>query len=350
MNPATTHKLYFRDARHMSALPDHSVHLVVTSPPYPMIALWDGVFAALDPEIAAALAAGEGAAAFERMHRLLQPVWRECVRVLVPGGILCLNIGDATRKIGGEFRLFSNHSRTLQDCLALGLDNLPNIIWRKPANAPNKFMGSGMLPPGAYVTLEHEYILIFRKGSPRRFTTPPERQQRRESAYFWEERNAWFSDVWFDLKGEGQPLNHRGLRERSGAFPFELPYRLIHMFSVRDDTVLDPFAGTGTTLLAAMAARRHSVGYELNPGFGAYFAARAEKAPARANRRIRERLAQHRRFVQERHRQGHLLKYRNIAHDLPCVSRQEQHLRLPLLTRVRPCGENTWCAEYEDIS
>jgi modification methylase len=74
-------------------------------------------------------------------------------RILIPGGIMCINIGDTTKTIDNKFCLYSNHSRILTHCLSLGFDNLPNIIWRKQTNAPNKFMGSGMLPVGAYVTL-----------------------------------------------------------------------------------------------------------------------------------------------------------------------------------------------------
>lgn len=153
----------------MSGIEDASVDLVVTSPPYPMIEMWDAMFAEQDASIDVTLIENQPEQAFERMHRLLDSVWQECFRVMRPAGILCINIGDATRTIAKEFRLYSNHSRILQSCLSLGLRNLPNIIWRKQTNAPNKFMGSGMLPAGAYVTLEHEYILIFRKEGKRLF-------------------------------------------------------------------------------------------------------------------------------------------------------------------------------------
>ena len=102
--------------------------------------------------------------AFELMHAELDKVWDECFRVLKSGGFLCINIGEATRTVGNEFRLYNNSSRIVSHCTGLGMVNLPNILWRKQTNAPNKFMGSGMLPCGAYVTLEHEWILIFRKG------------------------------------------------------------------------------------------------------------------------------------------------------------------------------------------
>ena len=104
-------------------------------------------------------------------------------------------------------------------------------------------MGSGMLPAGAYVTLEHEYILIVRKGSKREFKTEVEKENRRESALFWEERNVWYSDVWTDIKGTEQKLPKAMSRLRSAAFPFELAYRLINMYSVKGDVILDSISG-----------------------------------------------------------------------------------------------------------
>ena len=166
-----------------------------------------------------------------------------------------------------RFALWPNHARILEACLLFGFDNLPAILWRKPTNAPNKFMGSGMLPAGAYVTLEHEYILILRKGGKREFTSPATKENRRQSALFWEERNQWFSDIWMDLKGTRQAMGKQKKRNRSGAFPFELAYRLINMYSVKGDWILDPYLGTGTTTLAAIASGRNSVGYEIENTF-----------------------------------------------------------------------------------
>jgi len=265
----TTHQLYFADAGKMKAVTDQSIDLVVTSPPYPMIEMWDDTFAGQSKKVAAALGDREGNQAFEAMHQVLDRVWDEVVRVLKPGGFACINIGDATRTIGERFKLYPNHARILSCLYAKGLSPLPAILWRKQSNAPNKFMGSGMLPAGAYVTLEHEYVLILRKGDKREFERPDEKAARRKSAVFWEERNLWFSDVWMDLKGARQEMLDKKVRERSGAFPFELPYRLINMYSVAGDTVLDPFSGAGTTMAAAMVAARNSIGFELEADFSA---------------------------------------------------------------------------------
>lgn len=344
----THHRLIFENARQMSALPAESVHLVVTSPPYPMIAMWDDVYAGLNPAIREALQAGDGPGAFDLMHRELRPVWAGAYRVLIPGGLLCVNIGDATRKVDGEFFLYPSHARIIETCRELGFRNLPNILWRKQTNAPNKFMGSGMLPAGAYVTLEHEYILVFRKAGPRRFDTPEARQNRRESAIFWEERNRWFSDVWTDLKGTGQGLGDPSVRERSGAFPFELAYRLILMYSVTDDTVLDPFLGTGTTTLAAMAARRHSVGFELDAGLRDVIAGQFQNSPDILNNRIRDRIRQHQRFLKEYAGSGKHPKHRNDSLDVACISRQETALRLWELTGIRATSPDEYRADYRE--
>ena len=157
--------------------------------------MWDGMFAELDPQIGELLESDEAWAAWEAMHCQLDRVYIECFRVLQPGCIAVINMGDATRTVAGDFQLFPNHARVLQGMRAAGFSPLPDILWRKPTNSPNKFMGSGMLPAGAYVTYEHEYILVFRKGSKRIFSTPAQKENRRESAFFWEERNRWFSDV-----------------------------------------------------------------------------------------------------------------------------------------------------------
>lgn len=325
----TTHRVHAGDARALAPLADASVALVVTSPPYPMIAMWDGLFSALDP--AAPHPTHAPAAAFEAQHRVLDAVWAECHRVLVPGGMLCVNIGDATRTLGGEFRLWSNHARVLRAAEALGFAVLPDILWRKPTNAPNKFMGSGMLPGGAYVTYEHEYILVLRKGGARRFVGEAATRARRESAYFWEERNVWFSDVWTDLLGAGQALarparEDTALRARSAAFPLELPARLIAMYSMYGDTVLDPFVGTGTTQLAAACAGRSSVGVEREPELAAGILARLGDAPRL--RRGAARLAAHRRFVDARIAAGKTLAHHNAPHDVPVITAQERALCL----------------------
>lgn len=342
----TCHRILAGDAGHLAAVPDESVDLVVTSPPYPMIEMWDGIFSAQDASIALALDSEDGWTAFRRMHDVLDRVWRELSRVLVSGGIACINIGDATRTIREEFALYPNHARILSSFVELGFTPLPAILWRKQTNAPNKFMGSGMMPPGAYVTLEHEYVLVLRKGDKRGFPSEAAKSNRRRSAFFWEERNHWFSDVWFDLKGTEQDLGRKDLRERSGAFPFELPYRLIHMFSVQGDTVLDPFAGTGTTLFAAMAAARNSAGVEIDPALVPLIRSGFEAVPRIARERAEARLTAHREFVAKRFEEKGSFGYRNACYGFPVVTRQEIDLALPVLRSVDRKNEGEIFAEY----
>lgn len=330
----TKHKINWCDAVRLKAVPDASVDLVVTSPPYPMIAMWDAIFGKQKANINKAIKKGRGFEAFEAMHGLLDQVWKECYRVLKPGRFVCINIGDATRTIKDEFALYPNHARILSNLISLGFTPLPNIIWHKQTNAPNKFMGSGMLPAGAYVTLEHEYILVARKGGKRLFQKPEEKQYRRESAFFWEERNVWFSDIWYDIKGSRQALTDNTLRKRSAAFPFEIPYRLINMYSVKQDTVLDPFLGTGTTLWAAMASGRNSVGVEIDPHFRKTIFTNLETVVARANYRMEERMVQHHRFVDDRLNDGFQFKHINVNYGFPVMTTQEKRLKLEQITRV----------------
>ena len=329
----TDHAVVTGDARELS-LPADSVDLVVTSPPYPMIEMWDDIFAALDPAIGDALDADDGQRAFEAMHDVLDVVWEQLQRVLVEGGIAAINVGDATRTLD-RFRQYPNAGEITRRMVDYGFDPLPDIVWRKPANSGAKFMGSGMVPPNAYPTLEHESILLFRNGPRRSF--PPGDETRYESAYFWEERNQWFSDLW-EMTGTPQGLD-AGLRERSGAFPVEVPLRLIRMFSIYGDTVLDPFWGTGTTTLAAMLAGRDSVGYERDADLRAAFDDRIEGLPDRSRQRATRRLERHREWVNERQDSGEELGYENDHYDTPVRTKQERTLRLYAVESVEETAE-----------
>ena len=344
----TVHRTHFKDSRNMREIDSASVELVVTSPPYPMIEMWDEVFGAHDSAIRKALKTNDGQTAFALMHRVLDTVWKEIHRILKPGGLVCINIGDAARTIRGSFMLYPNHARILTRLLDLGFTPLPAILWRKQTNAPNKFMGSGMLPAGAYVTLEHEHILVVRKGAKRQFATADEKRRRRQSAIFWEERNAWFSDVWLELKGTRQNLRKEAGRRRSGAYPFELAYRLISMFSVKGDTVLDPFLGTGTTLNAAAAAGRNSIGYEIEPGFRRDISSKARGMISPAGQRIRARIDDHLAFVNRCRETGRELKHLNRNYHFPVVTGQETELLLDLPEAVSPAEPDGFHVSYSE--
>lgn len=343
----TTHTLIYQDSSKLGTLNDESIDLVVTSPPYPMIEMWDGLFVQSNPDIGEFLEKGDHINAFESMHRILDEVWDELFRVMKSGSFACINIGDATRTIKNKFQLYANHSRIQKKCFEIGFDVLPLILWRKQTNAPNKFMGSGMLPAGAYVTLEHEYILIFRKGNKRIFAAAEEKRNRMQSSFFWEERNTWFSDIW-DFKGIRQEINDQELRSRSAAFPFLLPFRLINMYSVFGDTVLDPFLGTGTSTLAAIAAGRNSVGYEVDQSFSMLIKNRIDKELPGLNNYNLHRLKNHISFVEDYAKGKGGLKYRNNYFGFPVMTKQERELMLVFVKSAEEIGNNVFKVSYFD--
>lgn len=256
----------------MSELASGSVQLMVTSPPYPMIQMWDELFAKADPKIAELWqklnATGQEETVrqiYNAMHENLAKVWAETYRVLVDGGIACINIGDATRTVNGKFQLYPNHSRIIEVCEKIGFTTLPYILWKKPTTKPmykgkGAFLGSGFLPPNAYVTLDCEFILLFRKGKLRKFQ--PKDAVRYESAFTKVQRDEWFSQIW-TVKGTRQTASQ--LERRTAAYPEEIAQRLIRMFSVKGELVLDPFLGSGTTTKIAMQNERNSIGYEADP-------------------------------------------------------------------------------------
>ncbi|MBN2441260.1 MAG: site-specific DNA-methyltransferase [Spirochaetales bacterium] len=346
MTKETLHTIHYNDSRDLSSINDETIDLVVTSPPYPMIQMWDDLFVRLNPEIAPALGNNDGIAACELMHRELDKVWAELYRVVKNNRFVCINIGDATRTIGDSFRLYSNHSRIIQYCMGLGFEALPLILWRKPTNAPNKFMGSGMYPAGGYVTLEHEYIIILRKKGKRIFTTPGEKQNRRESACFWEERNTWFSDIW-TIAGMRQKMKDKDLRSRSAAFPFELACRLINMYSVYGDMVLDPFLGTGTSMFAAMASCRNSTGIEIERNFHQPVIHSIHNIKEEINQYVEKRIARHREFVAGYPKEK--LKYINTHFNFPVMTKQEQDLVFYFLDTCDIISENSFKASHIPI-
>ena len=267
----TEHKIIIDSSKQMPELAEASIHLMVTSPPYPMIQIWDEQFCKVDPKIGELWKRLEAndreetvAQIYDAMHENLAKVWQETYRVLVNGGIACINIGDATRTINGKFRLFPNHARIIEHCEKIGFTTLPYVLWKKPTTKPKykgkaAFLGSGFLPPNAYVTVDCEFILIFRKGNLRKF--PAKDANRYDSKFTKKQRDAWFTQIW-NLKGIRQITSQ--LARRTAAFPEEIANRLIRMFSVKGDTVLDPFLGSGTTTRAAAQTERNSVGYEFD--------------------------------------------------------------------------------------
>jgi len=245
----TQHRLIQGDARDLSFLSDESVHLVVTSPPYWTLKQYHDHPAQLGH-----------IADYEEFLGELGKVWQECFRLLVPGGRLVCVVGDVclSRRKAGRHRVVPLHADIAVMCRRIGFDNLNPIIWYKIANASfevengSKFLGKPY-EPNAIIKNDIEFILMQRK--PGGYRKPTE-EQRKRSRLSKDEFDAWFRQFW-NLTGEST-------RKFPAAFPLELAYRLVRMFSFVEDTVLDPFCGTGTTMLAAMKAERNSVGVEVD--------------------------------------------------------------------------------------
>ncbi len=342
----TNHKIINCNSSNLELISDKSVDLIVTSPPYPMIEMWDDIFSTLDPTIFDDLNSNNGQSAFEKMHKILNSIWKECDRVLKDGGFACINIGDATRTIGDTFNLYSNHTKIINFYIEMGYSVLPDIHWSKQSNSPNKFMGSGMLPAGAYVTYEHEYILVFRKGNKRIFDNN-DKQIRRESAYFWEERNVWFSDIW-NFKGTGQKMNiTNASRDRNASFPFELPYRLINMYSIQGDTVLDPFSGLATTSKAAMMCKRNSIGIEIDSQIAKTSLDSLITLKESLNNLISQRIINHSNFISDLPIEKQEKCYINKKHSFKVKTQQEQDIVLYHINSVEKNSDNSVTVKYK---
>jgi len=341
----TRHEIITGNSNKMSTIPDGSINLIVTSPPYPMIEMWDEMFSLQNPEIKTDLENGEGYAAFLKMHSILNAVWKECDRVLAENGFVCINIGDATRTLGENFQLFSNHTQIINQFVGMGYSVLPDIHWRKQSNAPNKFMGSGMYPAGAYVTYEHEYILVFRKGGKRIFKGEG-KTLRQKSAFFWEERNVWFSDLW-EIKGTSQAIiSSKAGRDRNASFPLEIPFRLVNMYSAEGDTVLDPFAGLGTTSIACMIANRNSIGIDIDNEIVKIALNNLTQNIDELNKFISDRIKRHLEFIETQTDEKKSKCYSNVPHGFLVKTKQETAIEIDQLIQISR-EENVFLCEYK---
>ena len=327
---STFHKIINANSQNLSEIKTNSVDLVVTSPPYPMIQMWDEQFISMNKDIGIELEADNGRKAFGLMNKELEKVYKELIRVTKKNRFIVINMGDATRTIGGDFQLYSTHSKIIEYFTSKGLHLLPTIFWKKPTNTPNKFMGSGTLPAGAYVTLENEHILIFRNGSKRNFDSPEEKLNRQKSSYFWEERNVWFSDTWRIL-GAKQATANKEIRKRSAAYPIEIAYRLIQMFSVKGDTVLDPFGGLGTTSVSALSSERNSIVVEIEKSFIPTITSTIMDSKNIMNNFIEKRLSNHVDFISN---WKNTPKHTNAMHGFGVVTSPESKIELNLIKNI----------------
>ena len=250
----TKHILINGDSRQMSMIPNESVHLIVTSPPY-----WQ----LKDYGNKSQIGFNES---YEQYINSLNLVWQECYRILQSGSRLCINIGDQFARTAyyGRYKVVPIHSEIIRFCETIGFDYMGSIVWQKPTTMHTtggaKVMGSYPYPRGGIVKIDYEYVLLFKKRGKSVPSTP---EQRVASALTDEEWKTFFSSHWI-FPGARQDRH-------IAVFPEELPRRLIKMFSFVGDIVCDPFMGSGTTALAAMNLQRNSIGYEINQKFRLFY-------------------------------------------------------------------------------
>lgn len=248
----TTHALHQGDARNLSFIPDQSVHLIVTSPPYWTLKQYrdgDGQMGHIDD--------------YGQFIQELNRVWSHCLRVLVPGGRLICVVGDvclSRRRNDGEHTVVPLHASIQVECRQIGFSNLAPIIWYKIANARFEAEGNGggflgkPYEPNSVIKNDIEFILMERKPGGYR---SPSLETRVLSVISAEDHKAWFQQIWSGITGAST-------RNHPAPYPVELAERLVRMFSFVGDTVLDPFMGTGTTSLAAAMTGRNSIGVEID--------------------------------------------------------------------------------------
>ena len=248
----TFQKLINGDARDLSFLGDESIHLVVTSPPYWNLKRYND-----NPDQLGHIND------YESFLGELEKVWSEVFRILVPGGRLVCVVGDVcvSRRRFGRHLVFPLHADICVLCRRIGFDNLNPIIWHKIANASfevengSKFLGKPY-EPNAIIKNDMEFILMQRK--PGGYRKPTE-EQRRLSKIDKKDFDSWFQQIW--------NITGASTRNHPAPFPLELATRLVRMFSFHGDTVLDPFCGTGTTMIAALRYGRNSIGIDIDPEY-----------------------------------------------------------------------------------
>jgi len=231
-HPIETPDVIFQhSSEEMKELPDNSVHLMVTSPPY-------NVGKEYDENLT-----------LEEYLGFLRRVWKETYRVLVPGGRACINVANLGRK-----PYIPLNSYIAKDMTDLGFLMRGEIIWNKAASASTSTAwGSWQSASNPTLRDTHEYILVFSKGTFKR-----EKMDGRESTISKEEFLEFTKSVWDFMSESAKKIGH------PAPFPVELPYRLIQLYTYSNEVILDPFMGSGQTALAALKAGRRYVGYELN--------------------------------------------------------------------------------------
>ncbi len=246
-------KVFIGNSNDMSQIEDGSVNLIITSPPYWTLKDYD-----VDDQI------GLGSGSYAYYISELNKVWAECVRVLAPDGKICINImpflltGKAARFKRRETKLVLGDIENFMDSTGC-MYQFGLYIWDKRKIARFSSFGSYPYPPNIFATMPYEWITVFSKAGKRE---PVSREIKEKSKISVQEWQDWaINSIW-----EMQPAKAK-LEEHPAPFPLELPRRLIKLYSFWGDTVLDPFAGTGTTLKAAIGLGRKAIGYELNEDY-----------------------------------------------------------------------------------
>ncbi len=224
-------RVFNSSSEKMTELPDNSIHLMVTSPPYNVGKEYDSDYT------------------LQEYLEFLKRVWTEVRRVLVPGGRACINIANLGRK-----PYIPLHSLIIKDMLELGLLMRGEIIWDKSASAgTSTAWGSWKSPSNPSLRDVHEYILVFSKNRYKR-----QKLEERESTINRQEFLDLTKSIWDFPTESARKIGH------PAPFPVELPYRLIQLYSYSNEIVLDPFMGSGQTAIAAIKANRHYIGYEID--------------------------------------------------------------------------------------
>jgi len=247
----TTQTVYVKDARDMKEIEDNSVHLMITSPPY------------FDAKLYSTIEGDLG-----NIHDLdewfneIGKVWKEVFRVLQPGRKAFINIMNLPVRTKHGFKSLNIVGRTIDLCESIGFIFRREIIWHK-TNSVRAHFGTYPYPGNILINYAHEFILEFEKPAPKNYKkyehlTEEQKEASKLERDFWIEIKK--SDVWL-IKPEGSGDN----RDHPAPFPYELPYRLIKAYSFVGETVLDPFLGSGTTLVVARDLKRNGIGYEINP-------------------------------------------------------------------------------------
>jgi len=250
----TTQKIFVKNSMKMDDLGDNSVHLMITSPPY-----FDTKMYSREP-IENDLGNIHN---IDEWFEKISEVWKEVYRVLLPGRKAFINIMNLPIRLeNGSFRTLNLVGKTIDICEKIGFIFKRDIVWHK-TNAVRAHFGTYPYPGGILINNMHEFIIELEKPERKGFNkyghlTKEQKEQSKLDKEFWISIKK--SDVWImKPQGSGDRRNH------IAPFPYELPYRLIKAFSYVGETVLDPFVGSGTTLLAAADLKRNGIGYEINP-------------------------------------------------------------------------------------